>query len=65
MPDTRESLTAAYSLFLQSRGFTDAGSADELVLREGINADNRRWLYGFIQRWEAMEDAERERGRTQ
>lgn len=57
--DPFASLTAEYEAYVAAAGLP-AMSADELVLEDEPSAEQKRWLSGFIMRWEGAEAIVRE-----
>ena len=57
--DTIDKLTDIYVKWGEDNNIKDPTSADEVILRDGINNEQRKWLELFIENWNIAEDLDR------
>lgn len=55
---TEDSLCAEFEAWTTPLGFTE-GDAFDLLHRDDLSPEQRRWLSNFVGRWEAMENRRR------
>ena len=53
-------LTAEYTAWNKAQGL-DLGSADEHMYDEDLTAEQQNWVQNFVERWECVEEIDRER----
>tara|TARA_R100000544_G_C2214731_1_gene53923 strand:+ start:229 stop:708 length:480 start_codon:yes stop_codon:yes gene_type:complete len=57
--DTIDKLTDIYVKWGEDNNIKDPTSADEVILRDDINNEQRKWLESFIENWNIAEDLDR------
>ena len=57
--DTINKLTDIYVKWGEDNNIKDPTSADEVILRDDINNEQRKWLESFIENWNIAENLDR------
>tara|TARA_R100000544_G_scaffold1755_1_gene789 strand:+ start:153 stop:419 length:267 start_codon:yes stop_codon:yes gene_type:complete len=57
--DTIDKLVDIYVKWGEKNNIKDPTSADEVILRDDINNEQRKWLELFIENWNIAEDLDR------
>jgi len=52
-------LTDLYVKWCEKNNINNPTSADEVILRDDINNEQRKWLESFIENWNIAEDLDR------
>jgi len=57
--DTIDKLVDIYVKWGEKNNIKDPTSADEVILRDDINDEQRKWLESFIENWNIAENLDR------
>ena len=57
--DTIDKLVDIYVKWGEKNNIKDPTSADEVILRDDINNEQRKWLESFIENWNIAENLDR------